>query len=583
MNNFMPNISLSPLANKADLIARARLLKTLKLFIFCLLISLQGQAAGIMPPAAAVASAHPLATEAGLGILKQGGNAFDAAVAVTAALAVVEPYSSGLGGGGFWLLHRASDDRQIMIDGREKAPALAHRRMYLDENGEVNKGASLNGALAAGIPGVPAALVHLAQRYGRLPLNKSMAPAIRYAKQGFAVTARYQKLVSYRLEALQQNPEAASIFLQDNHIPQIGYLIVQKDLARTLERIAEQGKNGFYRGDLADQMVLGVNLAGGIWSQKDLENYRVIERAPIITNYRGIRLVSAPPPSSGGIVLAQALGMLEHFDLQAMDNIGRKHHVIETMRRAYRDRAVYLGDPDFVKVPVRRLLDRDYLYGLAISIDADKATPSAELSDTPGLVQTGADTTHFSIIDSAGNRVAATLSINLPFGSCFVAAGTGVLLNDEMNDFSIKAHTPNAYGLVGDKANAIEAGKRPLSSMTPSFVETADRVGILGTPGGSRIISMVLLGVLDFAEGHKPQSWVSLPRYHHQYLPDEVQFEQNGLTMNEQRLLKKRGHTLKELGRRYGNMQAILWDKKENKVYAASDPRGEGEAGVMGK
>jgi gamma-glutamyltranspeptidase/glutathione hydrolase len=263
-----------------------------------------------------------------------------------------------------------------------------------------------------------------------------------------------------------------------------------------------------------------------------------------------------------------------------MDDISRKHHVIEAMRRAYRDRAVFLGDPDYYKVPVRRLLDKNYLHGLAITIDPDKATPSAELGNTPGLLQTGSDTTHFSVIDKAGNRVAATLSINLPFGSCFVAPGTGVLLNDEMDDFSIKPHTPNAYGLVGDKANAIEGGKRPLSSMTPTFVETEDRIGILGTPGGSRIISMVLLGVLDFADGHKPESWVSLPRYHHQYLPDEVQFEKNGMSIREQLSLKKRGHTLNEKSRRYGNMQAILWDKKENKVYAASDPRGEGEARV---
>ena len=557
-------------------------LRSLRLFLFvCFVFGQQCFASGDTPPAVAVASAQPMATEAGLNILKQGGNAFDAAIAVTAALAVVEPYSSGLGGGGFWLLHRASDGRQIMIDGRERAPALAHRRMYQDENGEVNKGTSLTGALSAGIPGVAASMVHLAQRYGRLSLEKSLAPAIQYAEQGFKVTARYQNLVSYRLRALQLHAAAADIFLEDNHIPQIGYLIIQKDLAKTLSLIARLGNDGFYRGDLAEQMILGVREAGGIWSMKDLQDYRVVERQPIVTNYRNIRVVSAPPPSSGGIVMGQALAILEHFDLQNMDNTDRKHHVVEAMRRAYRDRAVYLGDPDFFKVPVRRLLDRDYLHGLAMSIEADKATSSAVLGNTPGLAQSGSDTTHFSVIDTEGNRVAATLSINLPFGSCFVAPGTGVLLNDEMDDFSIKAHTPNAYGLVGDKANAIEAGKRPLSSMTPTFMETDDRVGIIGTPGGSRIISMVLLAVLDFVSGNKPESWVSLPRYHHQYLPDEVQYEQNGLSVHEKIALEKRGHKLNEKGRRYGNMHAILWDKKENKVYAASDPRGEGEARVM--
>ncbi len=558
-------------------------MKTPGLLFLCFVFSFPCPAASDTPPAAAVATAQPLATQAGLSILRQGGNAFDAAIAVTAALAVVEPYSSGLGGGGFWLLHHARDGRQTMLDGREKAPALAHRRMYLDEDGKVNRGASLNGALAAGIPGVPAGIVHLAQHYGHLPLRQSMAPAIRYAREGFPVSARYQNLVSYRLEVLRKYPQAAAVFLEDNHIPQIGFIIVQKDLARTLERIADKGRDGFYRGELAQQLVWSVNQAGGVWGLKDLENYRVVERSPIVFDYRGVRVVSAPPPSSGGIVLGQALAILEHFDLQGMDNISRKHYVVEAMRRAYRDRAVYLGDPDFVKVPVRRLLDKDYLYGLAIGIDADRATSSAVLGNTPGLDQMGTDTTHFSIMDVAGNRVAGTLSVNLPFGSGFVASGTGVLLNDEMDDFSIKPNTPNTFGLVGDKANAIEPGKRPLSSMSPTFIETEDRIGIIGTPGGSRIISMVLLGILDFVDGNKPVSWVSLPRYHHQYLPDEVQFERNGLSINEQRALEKRGHKLNEKNRRYGNMQAILWDKKENKVYAASDPRGEGEARVIEK
>ena len=548
----------------------------LLLFLLCLQTAMADN-----PPAGAVASAHPLATNAGVEILEQGGNAFDAAIAVTAALAVVEPYSSGIGGGGFWLLHRASDQKQIMIDGRETAPALAHRRMYQDEDGNVNKGKSLTGALAAGIPGVPAGMVHLAKNYGRLSLAQSLAPAIKYAREGFRVSDRYQRLTGYRLESMQSDPETESIFLEDSKIPKIGYRIVQKDLANTLELIATRGFDGFYRGELAEKMVMGVREGGGIWSKQDLANYSVVEREPIVINYRGIRVVSAPPPSSGGVVMGQALEILSHFDLQNMDDLTRKHHVIEAMRRAYRDRAVYLGDPDFFDVPVKRLLDPDYLQGLAMTVNPDKATPSSELSNTPGLDQSGADTTHFSVIDKDGNRVAATLSINLPFGACFVPRGTGVLLNDEMDDFSIKAHTPNAYGLVGDKANAVAAGKRPLSSMTPTFMETEDKVGIIGTPGGSRIISMVLLGVLDFADGHLPQSWVSLPRYHHQYLPDEVQYELNSLNLNERLALKKKGHMLREKSRRYGNMHAILWDRKQGKVHAASDPRGEGQAKVI--
>ena len=533
------------------------------------------------PPASAVASAHPLATAAGIEILKAGGNAFDAAIAVTAALAVVEPYSSGIGGGGFWLLHEADSGRQVMIDGREKAPALAHRRMYQDEQGNVNRGSSINGPMSAGIPGVPAGIVHLAQRYAKLPLQQSLQAAISYADKGFRVTERYQRLVSYRLEVLQQDPSAAAQFLQDDRIPEIGYLIVQKDLAETLKNIAKHGNDGFYRGELAEKMVNGVREAGGIWSLKDLEGYRVVERKPIVMEYRGVRIVSAPPPSSGGVVLGQALAILEQFDIHSMNSFERKHYVIEAMRRAYRDRAVYLGDPDYFKVPVRRLLNKDYLDGLAMSINRYQATPSSELGNTPGLQQTGTDTTHFSAIDSDGNRVAATLSVNLPFGSGFVAPGTGVLLNDEMDDFSIKAHTPNAYGLVGDEANAIEAGKRPLSSMTPTFMETEDRIGIIGTPGGSRIISMVLLGLLDFVDGNKPESWVSVARYHHQYLTDQVQYEKGSLSVRDRLELEKRGHALNEKNRRYGNMHAILWDKKAKRVYAASDPRGEGQAKVL--
>ena len=549
------------------------------ILIFLSLGSYACLAAG--PPAAAVASAHPLATQAGMEIIQQGGNAFDAAVAMTATLAVVEPYASGLGGGGFWLLHRASDGKQVMLDGRETAPALAHPRMYQDKDGNVIKGLSLNGPLSAGIPGIPAGMVHLAEKYGRLPLKQTLKAAIRHARKGFKVTRRYQDLASYRLDRLRQYPSAADIFLDNNNIPQIGHRIVQKDLARTLQLLASKGADGFYRGELAEKMVQSVRQHGGIWSLQDLRDYKVIERQPVIAHYKGIKLISAPPPSSGGIVMAQVLGILENFDLSAMDNIASKHHIIEAMRRAYRDRAVYLGDSDYFDVPVARLLDPDYLDGLALGIDAKRATPSAELGDTPGLDQAGTQTTHFSVMDTDGNRVAATLSINLIFGSSFVAEGTGVLLNDEMDDFSIKSRTPNVYGLIGDKANAIEAGKRPLSSMSPTFLESKDRVAILGTPGGSRIISMVLLATLDFAEGKLPTSWVSLPRYHHQYLPDVVQFEQNGLSFKEQRSLRELGHKLSEKNRRYGNMQAILWDKKANRVYAASDPRGEGEAKVF--
>ncbi len=524
----------------------------------------------------AIASAHPLATEAGLDILQQGGNAFDAAITVTTVLAVVEPYSSGIGGGGFWLLHRASDGKQIMIDGREMAPGKSHRDMYLDQGGKVVPKLSLNGALSAGIPGEIAAIAHLAEKYGRLPLSKTLAPAIQLADQGFPVTERYQKLAGFRLETLQSFPEAAKIFLAENEVPPVGYKIIQKDLADILRAVAEKGSAGFYQNEIAKKLAEGVQAAGGIWTEEDLQNYKIVEREPITGTYNGIKIISAAPPSSGGIVLTQTLNMLERKNFPSLSGITKKHVVVEAMRRAYKDRAIYLGDPDFVTIPAS-ITSKPYSTIKAASIKIDQATPSEDL-DGKKPRQKGTDTTHFSIFDSEGNRVSATLSINYPFGSCFVVPGTGVLLNDEMDDFSIRAKTPNVYGLIGGQANEIAPGKRPLSSMSPTFLETDDQVAILGTPGGSRIISMVLLGILDFAEGNAPESWVSLPRFHHQYQPDEIQYEAGAFTDQEILELEKLGHTLKEKSRKYGNMQAILFDRKTGEVKAASDPRGEGRA-----
>ena len=479
------------------------------------------------------------------------------------------------------MIHRAADGKQVMIDARETAPALAHARMYRDAQDNVIKDASLKGPLAAGIPGLPAGLVHLAEHYGRLPLARSLAPAKRYAREGFEVTSRYHRLSGFVAGTLRQYPAAAKIFLQNGQPPRIGYLVRQEALAATIDAIARQGLDGFYRGPVAETLVREARKHGGIWSLKDLDAYRVIEREPIVTHYRGARIVTAPPPSSGGIVMAQALQILSAFDLDRMGTVQRKHHIIEAMRRAFRDRAVFLGDPDFVDVPVARLLDKSYLEGLALTVDPDRATASDVIGSGPSLQQAGTQTTHFSVMDKEGNRVAGTLSVNTLFGACFVAAGTGILFNNEMDDFSSKPYTPNAYGLIGAEANAIAPGKRPLSSMTPTFLELPDRVGIVGTPGGSRIISMVLLAALDFVDGHGPRSWVGLRRFHHQYEPDQVQFELHGLTDFEQQQLAGLGHELREISRRYGNMQAILWDRTENRLYSASDPRGEGLAVIV--
>ena len=543
-----------------------------------LIVCLNSQNIALADNKSAIASAHPLATYAGLNILAQGGNAFDAAVAVSAALAVVEPAGSGLGGGGFWLLHRASDGFETMIDGREKAPFAADRNMYVNKKGVVIKGLSKNGALAAAIPGLPAALVYLSEKYGDLPLNKSLKPAISYAQNGFVIGARHRKLLKFRLAELQKYPQVSDIFLNNNQIPPPKTILQQLDLANTLKQLAEHGKQGFYAGKMADLLVKGVLESGGIWTHDDLKKYQVLERKPITGHYKGLKITSASLPSSGGIVLMETLNILSAYSLNQFDEVTRKHIISEALRRAYHDRAFYLGDSDFVKVPVKRLLDANYAAGLRSSIRLDKATPSNFLAGDSEQKKGGRNTTHFSIIDKQGNRVAATLSINYPFGSGFMAKGTGVFLNNEMDDFVSKPGVMNGYGLIGGEANSIEPGKRMLSSMTPTFIEDDDRVAILGTPGGSRIISMVLLAVLDFAEGRGPESWVWLSRFHHQYIPDCIQYEKGGMVEEHIKALELLGHKLNEVRYMYGDMQAVQLDKKTRKLTVTSDPRGEGLA-----
>ncbi|WP_455204161.1 gamma-glutamyltransferase [Kaarinaea lacus] len=530
-------------------------------------------------PATGIATAHPLATDAGHEIVKAGGNAFDAAVAITAALAVVEPMSSGLGGGGFWLLHREKDSFQIMIDGRETAPQAAHRDMYLNDKGEAISDLSINGALAAGIPGIPAALVHLSKNYGNLPLEKTLSPAIRYAKNGFPVDEHYQRMAKFRLEAIRQSPAAAAVLLENNDVPKLGFVVKQPDLANTLTAVATDGFDGFYKGEIAKKLVDGVKAAKGIWSLEDLHNYKIVERPAISGKYHDLRIISAAPPSSAGIALLTILNILSGYPLETMDKVKRTHLIVEAMRRAYRDRAIYLGDPDFIDVPSFQLLHSYYAAGLRASIHPEKATSSETL---PGIEipPQGKDTTHFSVIDREGNRVAATLTINYPFGSGFMPPGTGVLLNDEMDDFSAKPGTPNAYGLVGAEANAIAPGKRPLSSMSPTFIENERGVAVLGTPGGSRIITMVLLAILDYVDGGMPQSMVSLPRFHHQYLPDKIFYEEGAFDQNQLAALEEKGHQPEQTRWAYGNMQVVFWDRQKNQVHAASDPRVIGKAEV---
>jgi gamma-glutamyltranspeptidase/glutathione hydrolase len=533
----------------------------------------------VVPTKAAVSSASPWASEAGLEILAAGGNAFDAAVAVSAALAVTEPTGSGLTGGGIYLLHRGKDGFETAVDAREYAPGAASRDMFLDKEGNPVPGLSTQSALAAGIPGEPAGWALVAARYGKLPTSKSLAPAIRLARDGFALPAKLRNAVQSKLAQFAADPEVARNWLRDGQVPPVGTIIRQPELAATLEVLARDGLGAFYKGELARRMVAGVRAQGGIWSEQDLAQYQAVERKPVYGSYQGARVVSAPPPSSGGITMLEALNILGQFDLAAADPVLRKHLVIEAMRRAYRDRAIYLGDPDFVKIPSERLLSVDYAAGLAASLRFDRATASSEL---PGLTasEQGPQTTSFSVLDREGNRVAATITLNFGFGSGRMIAGTGLFLNNEMDDFSIKPGVPNGYGLVGGDANSIAPHKRMLSSVTPSFVESGERVLITGTPGGSRIISMVLVAVLEFMDGRHASEIAATPRYHMQYLPDEVSYEPGALSDAEVAGLKARGTVLRAAPFRWGNLQTVVWDRATGEVEAAADPRGEG-AGIV--
>lgn len=539
-----------------------------------LLCALELQAA-VQPERIAIASAHPAATVAGQETLALGGNAFDAAVAISAALAVVEPYGSGLGGGGFFLLREAGNSPTYrFLDARERAPQSAHADLYRI-NGEISQELSLNGALAAAIPGLPAALVELAERFGRLPLRDSLAPAIRLASSGVSIDRVYRERAGWRIDAMRQDAETARIFLDNGNIPDEYGLLRQPELAHTLEQLGNQGRQGFYAGKVAEHLVRAVRDAGGIWTLKDLADYRIVERQPLrVALEQGRELISAPPPSAGGIALAQSLLMLQQLPWQQADRVQRTHLIIETLRRAYRDRGL-LGDPDFVQNPVQQLLTPTYLQQLASSIDPQRATPSSSLPPSKTW-QEGDHTTHFSVLDSEGNAVAATLSINLPFGAAFTAPGTGVLLNNEMDDFAADVQGANAYGLSGSQANRIAAGKRPLSSMSPSFIESTEEFASFGTPGGSRIPSMVLLAMLEYLDQQPIEHWPATPRFHHQFMPDVIEHEPQAFSAAETSALTALGHQLKSTGRQYGNQQVLLWNKANGAVKAASDPRGIG-------
>ena len=523
---------------------------------------------------AAVVTAHPLASQVGKEIIAAGGNAFDAAVAVSLALAVVEPYGSGLGGGGFWMLHSAAEGEDVMVDGREVAPLAAHPNLYRNNDGSISKD-SVNGPRAAGIPGMLAALELISQRYGQLPWQQLVQPAVALAEEGFVPHARYQKYLAMRQAVF--NAEARRIFAAAPL--QAKQKIKQQDLAATLRRIASLGAADFYQGETAKRMVAAVKAAGGIWQLDDLKQYKVLIRKPQLTKYKDLTLVLPVLPTSGGLVMSQILAMLETEILPLKYDAESIHLLVEAMRRAYRDRAVYMGDPAFTQVPVEKLLSADYAKAKFADFNPEQASLSSDLEYAAEVK--GEDTTHFSILDQQGNYVAATLSINYPFGSGFVAQGTGILLNDEMDDFALAPKQANVWGLVGGVANEIQPGKRMLSSMTPLFIRDQERLLILGTPGGSRIISMLTLAALRFSQGLSVDEIVAGRRFHHQYLPDEIQFELDALSAEEQNKLTAKGHKLKQLNRSYGDMHAIEWQLSSGKIKAAADPRGYGSALVF--
>ncbi|MDX8390801.1 MAG: gamma-glutamyltransferase [Mariprofundaceae bacterium] len=515
--------------------------------------------AATVPMHGMVVSAHTLATQAGENIMARGGSAFDAAAATALALGVVEPGSSGIGGGGFFLLYIADKKRYVMVDARETSPALAG-------NGKIYKSrSSIDGPQAAGVPGLLAGIDHILQRYGSLNRQQVATPAIKLARNGFQPGSRLQRMLSWRKDAF--NDAAQQVFLAKT--------IRQPALADTLQRYVKHGVDDFYRGETAGRLVADMKRDGGLIREEDLAAYHVIERVPVTFNFQGYQFVSTALPSSGGLVLAEVFGMLKHDDLNTMKEADRTHLLIEAMRRAYRDRNENMGDSDFVDIP--NLLDARRLQRLRASIDMRKATPSESLGNKLPANGDGANTTHFSVIDKYGNMVSATLSINYGFGSAYLSPATGILLNDEMDDFATKPGEANAYGLVQGKANAVAPGKRMLSSMSPTFVSSPTRTFIVGTPGGSRIISMVLLASLGFmADNSDAQQWIDRPRFHHQFLPDVVQHELGAFSQELAKALRARGHQLKER-RNYGNMQAILFDKRSRELTRISDIRGKDE------
>ncbi|TCT34951.1 gamma-glutamyltranspeptidase/glutathione hydrolase [Providencia alcalifaciens] len=496
-----------------------------------------------------VVSSQHLASQIGADILKAGGNAVDAAVAVGYAQAVVNPCCGNIGGGGFMTLHLA-DGKDIFINFRETAPKAASADMYLDKDGKLIKDASLYGYLASGVPGTVKGLDYALEKYGTMSRQQVMAPAIKLAREGFVLTRGDTDVLDTTTERFKQDPEVARIFLKpDGRAYQPGDLLVQTDLANTLEKIANKGPVAFYEGDIPKIVEAASKKNGGILTAQDFADYSISDTTPVSCTYRGYKFISAPPPSSGGVTICETLNILEGYDLKEMgfNSAEYIHTLTEAMRHAYMDRNTFLGDPAFVDNPTDKLLSKQYAADLRKEIVPNKATPSTEVQ--PGIgPHEKPETTHYSVVDDKGNAVSTTYTINGRFGSVVIPPGTGFFLNDEMDDFTTKVGEKNLYGLVQGERNSIAPGKRPLSSMSPTIVTKDGKVFlVLGSPGGSRIISITLQTALNIIDhGMPPQEAVNAPRIHHQWLPDEVYYEQRGVSKDSLALLDKMGYKMVE-------------------------------------
>ncbi|WP_412501834.1 gamma-glutamyltransferase [Shewanella chilikensis] len=524
-----------------------------------------------------VSSQEALASRIGVDILKQGGNAVDAAVAVGYALAVTLPRAGNIGGGGFMLVHLAKENKTIAIDYREMAPSRAHRDIFLDDKGNAVNKLSREHGLAVGVPGTVMGMELALSKYGTMKREQVIAPAIKLAREGISVTSDLANSLDGVKRRISQWPSSAAIFYKadgSSFVP--GEIIKQPELAHSLELIAKQGNKGFYQGETAEKLVSAIQAAGGIMTLEDLNNYQAIERQPVRGHYRGYEVVSMPPPSSGGIHIIEILNILELYPIHDLghNTAATLHLMAEAMRRAYADRSEYLGDPDFYPVPVKALLSPDYAKTLAKSIDSKHATPSSQVKPGKLAPYESDQTTHYSVVDKWGNAVSNTYTLNFSYGSGLVADGTGILLNNEMDDFSAKPGTPNGYGLVGGEANSVQGNKRPLSSMSPTMImKDGQPFLVTGSPGGARIITTVLqiiMNVIDHDLNIAEASFA--PRMHHQWLPDEIRVERslNGDTIA---LLEAMGHQVK-VKSSMGSTQSIM--VTEEGKFGASDPRRAG-------